>query len=106
VGVWYGYPSGGAGYVLSNQALSRIGSSLRTNNKFCKITRSGEDLDVAICLRKLQVYPNKSIDDEGRERFHPLSLTSHFDGSQGTAWLNSSALNPVQFVRKVTMKHS
>ncbi len=35
---------------------------------------------MANCLRKLDVYPGKSIDHLGRERFHCLDPTAHFYG--------------------------
>ncbi len=40
-----------------------------------------EDVDVASCLRKLNVTKGNSIDEKGRERFHPFSLTNHVKGS-------------------------
>ena len=98
--VQMGYHSGGAGYVLSNEAFNRLGSILSKNYSFCE-NNGIEDIDVALCLRKLQVYPNKSIDDLGRERFHPVDLVSSFRGDFLTKmpWLNEYALNPIQFVR-------
>ena len=98
--VQMGYHSGGAGYVLSNEAFNRLGSILNKNYSFCE-NNGIEDVDVALCLRKLQVYPNKSIDDFGRERFHPVDLVSSFRGDFLTKmpWLNEYALNPIQFVR-------
>jgi glycoprotein-N-acetylgalactosamine 3-beta-galactosyltransferase len=93
-----GYHSGGAGYVLSNEALRRIGSQLVSNYNFCP--NSGvEDVDVAKCLRKLSVYPEKSIDEMGRERFHPLDVTSHYKGTF-PQWLYNYSANPVKSVIK------
>ena len=42
-----------------------------------------EDVDVAKCLRLVGVYPNKSLDEYGRERFHPFDLVVHYDGING-----------------------
>ena len=68
-----GYLQGGAGYVLSNAALKKIGLKLLNNDSFCP--NSGkEDIDVAKCLRKLSVYAGKSIDDKERERFQAFGL--------------------------------
>ena len=91
-----GYHSGGAGYVLSNEALKRIGSQLVSNYSFCP--NSGvEDVDVAKCLRKLSVYPEKSIDEMGRERFHPFDVGTHLMGGFPD-WYFQYATNPVKKV--------
>ncbi len=74
-----GYHSGGGGYVLSNEALNRLGSRLTTNLTSC-VNTGTEDVDVAKCLRILRVFPKKSIDELGRERFHPLSVNDHLTG--------------------------
>jgi glycoprotein-N-acetylgalactosamine 3-beta-galactosyltransferase len=60
-----GYHSGGAGYVLSKESFNRIGKALNRNYSFCQNTNF-EDVDVAGCLRKLFVYKEKSIDQQGR----------------------------------------
>jgi glycoprotein-N-acetylgalactosamine 3-beta-galactosyltransferase len=91
-----GYHSGGGGYVLSREALHRIGSKLHENYTFCPNTGT-EDKDVAKCLRKLGVYPNKSIDEMGRERFHPLSMMAHYKGNF-PKWLYSYSSNQIQRV--------
>ena len=88
----YGYHSGGAGYVFSNEAFKRIGLKLATNFTFC--SDSGiEDVDIANCLRKLGVYPGKSIDDEGRERFHPFNIKNHVQGRYPSGFLEYSRNN-------------
>jgi glycoprotein-N-acetylgalactosamine 3-beta-galactosyltransferase len=74
-----GYHSGGAGYVMSGEAFRRIGEKLNEDVNFCQGC-GVEDLNVAKCLRKLNVYPGSSIDEEGRERFHPLSVSNHIQG--------------------------
>jgi glycoprotein-N-acetylgalactosamine 3-beta-galactosyltransferase len=74
-----GYHSGGAGYVLSHEALRRLGDQLAMNLSFCEHYKF-EDVDVQKCLRKLQVFPSKSIDELGRERFHMIGLKDSFLG--------------------------
>lgn len=91
-----GYHSGGAGYVLSKEALTRLGKKLNEDFSFCPNSGS-EDVDIAECLRMLNVYPEKSIDDFGRERFHPLDLVSHYEGDIPD-WLLEYASNPVKNV--------
>ena len=91
-----GYHSGGGGYLLSREALHRIGSNLNKSIDFCKNSGT-EDVDVAICLRELGVYPKKSIDALGLERFHPLSLRAHYSGDYPD-WMFQYASNPLQKV--------
>jgi glycoprotein-N-acetylgalactosamine 3-beta-galactosyltransferase len=96
-----GYQSGGAGYLISREAFVRLGSALNKNYSFCP--NSGfEDIDVARCLRKLQVNPASSLDQLGRERFHPLDFDHHYNGKFNGRykWLNSYAANPLKKVSK------
>ena len=81
-----------------------------------------KDVDVARCLRRLGVYPNKSIDNMGRERFHCLDVGYHYLGGfpgliliyfsnklkimflfinfKTQEWLVEYALNPLQTVKR------
>ena len=40
-----------------------------------------EDVDVAKCLRKVGVHGKKSLDEEGRERFHAIDIKTSFTGN-------------------------
>lgn len=91
-----GYHSGGGGYLLTKEAFTRLGKKLSEDMSFCP--NSGiEDVDIARCLRKLKVVPEKSIDECGRERFHPLDIDIHLKGAI-PAWLNTYAENPPKTV--------
>jgi glycoprotein-N-acetylgalactosamine 3-beta-galactosyltransferase len=90
------YHSGGASYLLSNEALKLIGDSLRKNYTYCSNTGI-EDVDVAKCLNKLGVKQNKSIDEDNRERFHPYDVKIHMKGLFGS-WINAAAINPLKIV--------
>jgi len=93
IAVKNGYHSGGAGYVLSKEAFRRLGSKLNEDYKFCHVS-GYEDVDVAACLRLLGVYPNKSLDHLGRERFHPFNIHAHYYNV--ISWLHLYAANPIQ----------
>ncbi len=61
------YHSGGAGYVLSKNAFETIGEVLYRNFSFCPNT-GVEDMDIGICLKLLNILPQNSIDEYGKER--------------------------------------
>ncbi len=91
-----GYHSGGAGYVLSSDAFERIGRFLQVNMTECSNVGM-EDLDTARCLRDLNVHPGKSVDEKGRERFHPLSIWDHYNGLFPD-WFHNFSSNTVKSV--------
>ncbi|XP_020633885.3 glycoprotein-N-acetylgalactosamine 3-beta-galactosyltransferase 1-A [Pogona vitticeps] len=70
-----GYMSGGAGYVLSKEALQRFVAGFET--KVCSHTTSVEDLALGQCMEKMGVEAGDSRDTEGRETFHPFVPESH-----------------------------
>ncbi|KAM3617537.1 uncharacterized protein V6R79_007706 [Siganus canaliculatus] len=78
-----GYMSGGAGYVLSKEALKRFVEGFRT--KVCTHTTPVEDLAMGQCLEKMGVLAGDSRDSLHRETFHPFvpehHLTSTFSKS-------------------------
>ncbi|MEE6510615.1 hypothetical protein FKM82_030598 [Ascaphus truei] len=73
-----GYMSGGAGYVLSKEALKRFVEGFRT--KVCSHTTSVEDLALGQCMEKMGVIAGDSRDTERRETFHPFTPESHIIG--------------------------
>ena len=74
-----GYMSGGAGYVLSKQALYRfVTQALAAGGRHCRRSDGGaEDLEMGQCLMSVGVKPVDSRDQEGRERFHPFIPEHH-----------------------------
>ncbi|XP_060618942.2 glycoprotein-N-acetylgalactosamine 3-beta-galactosyltransferase 1-A-like [Anolis sagrei] len=70
-----GYMSGGAGYVLSKEALQRFVAGFES--KVCSHTTSVEDLALGQCMEKMGVEAGDSRDSEGRETFHPFVPESH-----------------------------
>ncbi|KAL4646159.1 glycoprotein-N-acetylgalactosamine 3-beta-galactosyltransferase 1-B-like [Arapaima gigas] len=73
-----GYMSGGAGYVLSKEALKRFVEGFRT--KVCTHTTSVEDLALGQCMEKMGVLAGDSRDTMQRETFHPFVPESHLTG--------------------------
>lgn len=90
-----GYHSGGASYVLSKEALRRLYYAYKSRHSLCKNDGGDEDVEIARCLRTVDVYPGESLDNEGREMFHPETFTRHFEG---VSWLHEYAMNPVKTV--------
>lgn len=70
-----GYMSGGAGYVLSKEALRRFVEGFRT--KVCSHTTSVEDLAMGQCMEKMGVLAGDSRDGLQRETFHPFVPEQH-----------------------------
>ncbi|XP_035512882.1 glycoprotein-N-acetylgalactosamine 3-beta-galactosyltransferase 1-A [Morone saxatilis] len=73
-----GYMSGGAGYVLSKEALKRFVEGFRT--KVCTHTTPVEDLALGQCLEKMGVVAGDSRDTLHRETFHPFVPEHHLTG--------------------------
>ncbi|XP_042347958.1 glycoprotein-N-acetylgalactosamine 3-beta-galactosyltransferase 1-A [Plectropomus leopardus] len=73
-----GYMSGGAGYVLSKEALKRFVEGFRT--KVCAHTTPVEDLALGQCLEKMGVLAGDSRDTLHRETFHPFVPEHHLTG--------------------------
>ncbi|XP_064635609.1 glycoprotein-N-acetylgalactosamine 3-beta-galactosyltransferase 1-like isoform X2 [Lineus longissimus] len=74
-----GYMSGGAGYVLSKEALRRVVTTGIPKN-MCRKDHGAEDVNIGDCLEKLGVKPELSIDTYRRESFHPFNPGTHVGG--------------------------
>ncbi|XP_074835950.1 glycoprotein-N-acetylgalactosamine 3-beta-galactosyltransferase 1-B-like [Carettochelys insculpta] len=70
-----GYMSGGAGYVLSKEALRRFVEGFRT--QVCTHTSPVEDMALGQCMEKMGVQAGDSRDTLGRETFHPFPAERH-----------------------------
>ena len=73
-----GYMSGGAGYVLSREALDRFVLRAMRDVRRCRRDMVGvEDVEVGQCLASVGVAAADSRDEHGRERFHPFTPDLH-----------------------------
>nr|XP_057903119.1 glycoprotein-N-acetylgalactosamine 3-beta-galactosyltransferase 1 [Doryrhamphus excisus] len=68
--VGQGYMSGGAGYVLSKEALRRFIRGFATGA--CTPYSSTEDLSLGKCMEAMKVEPVDTRDGNGRHTFHPF----------------------------------
>ncbi|CAF0748362.1 unnamed protein product [Didymodactylos carnosus] len=78
------YVSGGAGYLLHKRALHLLGERLQDDEFYKTCNVSMEDIMVGQCLELLTANQDnivgESIDEHGRERFHPLAFPVHYRG--------------------------
>ncbi|XP_048856207.1 glycoprotein-N-acetylgalactosamine 3-beta-galactosyltransferase 1-B [Brienomyrus brachyistius] len=89
-----GYMSGGAGYVLSKEALRRFTEGFRT--KVCTHTSSIEDLALGQCMEKMGVQAGDSRDTLKRETFHPFVPEQHLISKfQKTFWYWNYCYYPI-----------
>ncbi|CAL1532605.1 unnamed protein product [Lymnaea stagnalis] len=65
-----GYASGGAGYVISKEALRRYGQRGSQNVSMCKNDLGDEDVEFGRCLQNLGVILKTGLDAQNRTRFH------------------------------------
>lgn len=89
-----GYMSGGAGYVLSREALKRFVEGFKT--KTCTHFTSVEDLALGQCMEKMGVLAGDSRDTMLRETFHPFVPESHLTAKfSKTFWYWSYCYYPI-----------
>ena len=75
--------SGGAGYVLSKEAVRRFVLNALPNPKLCNSGTSGaEDIEMGECLENVKVVAGDSRDEYGRGRFFPFMPEDHLKPSQ------------------------
>ncbi|XP_033111101.1 glycoprotein-N-acetylgalactosamine 3-beta-galactosyltransferase 1-like isoform X2 [Anneissia japonica] len=75
-----GYMSGGAGYVLSKEAVRRlVEDAFKSSSKCRPATAVGgaEDVDIGRCLQAVGVVAGDSRDELGQDRFHPFVPEHH-----------------------------
>ncbi|XP_053671783.1 glycoprotein-N-acetylgalactosamine 3-beta-galactosyltransferase 1-like [Anopheles nili] len=76
-----GYFSGGAGYVLSREAVRRFHELALRDEELCSSAYDTEDLEMGKCMESVNVTAGDSRDDLGRKRFLPMEPVFHLAGS-------------------------
>lgn len=85
-----GYYSGGAGYVLSKEALTRL--VVRGKDpKLCRQDGGAEDAELGKCMENLGVRTANSTDALGRSRFHCFDPETHLFGGYPDWYYNYDA---------------
>lgn len=85
-----GYASGGAGYVLSKQALKRLAID-GTDDVICRQDGGAEDVEIGKCLHNLGVTIGDSYDFYGKSVFHCFDPASHLLGNYPSWYLKFDA---------------
>ncbi|KAL5277676.1 C1GALT1.2 family protein [Megaselia abdita] len=81
-----GYMSGGAGYILSKEALRRFVEIGLPDRKYCKQEDDEvEDVEMGRCLEKLNVTAVDTLDENMRERMLPLDPEYHLN-NKSESW--------------------
>ena len=88
-----GFQSGGAGILFTHEALKRISNNI--NKGICSWKKGHGDLALGKCAYLSNVRIGISLDDFGRERFHPLSFRAHFQGYL-PEWLKTYSSNEIK----------
>ena len=86
------YPSGGAGYVLSQEALRQFGEQIliKTGKRQQCNADESEDINLAYCLARIGIFVTNVRDNQQLETFHPMTFEQHFTG-KFTKWIEKNA---------------
>uniref|UniRef100_A0A2M4BS04 Glycoprotein-N-acetylgalactosamine 3-beta-galactosyltransferase 1 n=1 Tax=Anopheles marajoara TaxID=58244 RepID=A0A2M4BS04_9DIPT len=76
-----GYFSGGAGYVLSREAVRRFNEMALEDEEHCSVAYDTEDLEMGKCMEYVNVTAGDSRDALGRKRFLPMEPVFHLTSS-------------------------
>ena len=89
-----GFHSGGGGILFTPESIKRLVGSWKRG--ICNDSVNFGDIMIGLCSEKSNVTLGNSLDELGRERFHPLSLKSHYKDPPED-WLYTYSSNVPQF---------
>jgi hypothetical protein len=99
--------------VLSREGLQLFASYINNNSTYSLCNSSMEDMMVGTCLQRIfqltsidqtkhLTIVGETIDNQGRERFHPLAFRLHFNGPTKKfkrEWIHIKSFHHILFVR-------
>lgn len=92
-----GFMSGGAGYVLSREALKRFVDKALPNELLCFPGNEGaEDVEIGKCLQNINVTAGDSRDEKGKGRFFPMAPENHLIPEPPSSWYWSHIYYPTK----------
>ncbi|XP_071101942.1 glycoprotein-N-acetylgalactosamine 3-beta-galactosyltransferase 1-like [Haliotis cracherodii] len=94
-----GYYSGGAGYVLSKEALTRFA---KRDPNICREDGGSEDAEIGKCMEKIGISTGNSTDALGRSRFHCFSPDTHVNGGFPKWYYNYVKGGPKQGIENIS----
>ena len=98
-----GYMSGGAGYILSREALNKLINEAFHFVSACRINdyQGAEDVEMGKCLQSVNVKAGDSRDSMGRGRFFPFVPQDHLKQGEidENFWYWKNQYYPSEYVR-------
>ncbi|UJR38581.1 hypothetical protein I4U23_031245 [Adineta vaga] len=105
------YVSGGSGYIVTREGLNLFGSYMNDNSTYSLCNSTMEDMMIGLCFQRIFSFASpeqtkdlilvgETIDNQGRERFHPLTFRVHFNGPSNKTkreWIHFRAFHHTLF---------
>ena len=98
-----GFHSGGGGTLFTPESMKRIVTSIRLGK--CDDSVVFGDIMVGLCSEKSNVTMGNSLDEFGRERFHPINMKISYKGPPQD-WLFSYSQNTPKFGKECCSEQS